>query len=93
MERVSEKTAIKPPIRQPMCDDDILRLLADHQGHTIPEMAAHFRVTQTTIRSRLNRLMLKQSVTRKCTNEQTRGRGRPKHLYFITSQSADQGTT
>jgi len=94
MGSVSKKTATKPPIRRPMCDDDILRILADHQGHSIPEIVAHFHVTQTAIRYRLNRLMHKQSVIRKRPNKQTRGpgRGRPKHLYFITSQAANQGT-
>jgi len=95
MGSISKKTATKPPVRQPMCDDDILRILADHQGHSIPEIVAHFHVTQTAIRGRLNRLMHKQTVTRKCTNEQTqwRGRGRPKHLYFIADRATDQGTT
>ena len=87
MGSVSKKTATKPlPDRQPMCNDDILRLLADLRGHSIAEMATQFHVTQTAIRKRLLRLMLSQSVTRKC--DDTMRRGRPKYLYFITSQGA-----
>lgn len=93
------KTAAKPPTdRQPMCDNDILRLLADHCGHTIGAMVAHFHVTQTAIRARLLRLMLSQSVTRQ-RDDATRRRGRPRYLYFITSRGeaalakpADEGT-
>jgi hypothetical protein len=33
--------------RHPMCNDDILRLLMDHHGHTVAEMATQFHVTQT----------------------------------------------
>jgi len=65
-----------------MCDDDILRLLADHSGHSLSEMAAHFHVTLTAIRNRLLRLMESQSVTRQ-RNDQRR-RGRPQYVYFIT---------
>jgi len=87
MARVSKKTATKPlPDRQPMCNDDILRLLADQRGHSIAEMASHFHVTQTAIRNRLVRLMQSQSVTRRRNDEQRRGR--PQDLYFITSQGA-----
>ncbi|MGA2259481.1 MAG: MarR family transcriptional regulator, partial [Thermoguttaceae bacterium] len=87
MARVSKKTATKPlPDRQPMCNDDILRLLADQRGHSIAEMATQFHVTQTAIRKRLLRLMQLQSVTRRRNDEQRRGR--PQDLYFITSQGA-----
>ena len=79
-------TATEPPTdRQPMCNDDILRLLADQRGHTVAEMAAYFRVTETAIRKRLLRLTLGQSVTRQ-RHDEHRGRGRPPDLYFITSQ-------
>ena len=87
MGSVSKKTATKPlPDRQPMCNDDILRLLADLRGHSIAEMATQFHVTQTAIRKRLLRLMQLQSVTRRRNDEQRRGR--PQDLYFITSQGA-----
>ncbi|MGA2254239.1 MAG: MarR family transcriptional regulator [Thermoguttaceae bacterium] len=69
-----------------MCNEDILRLLMDHRGHTVSEMASHFHVTQTAIRNRLLRLTLAQSVTRRRNDEQRRGR--PQDLYFITSQGA-----
>jgi len=67
-----------------MCNDDILRLLADQPGRTVAEMANHFHVTQTAIRSRLIRLTVAQSVTRR--RKDTKQRGRPLHLYYITSQ-------
>jgi len=87
MESVSKETVTKPlSDRQPMCNDDILRLLADQPGRTVAEMAAHFRVTQTAIRGRLIRLTVAQSVTRK--RKDTKQRGRPLYLYYITSQDA-----
>ncbi|MGO9108116.1 MAG: hypothetical protein ACLP9L_02680 [Thermoguttaceae bacterium] len=70
--------------RQPMCDDDILRLLADHNGRTVAEMAAYFRVTKTAIRNRLIRLMLTQAVTRKCEGE--RRQSRPEYTYYLSSR-------
>ena len=73
--------------RQPMCDNDLLRLLADNGGHTVYEMAAHFHVTQTAIRNRLTRLICAQAVTRKRKGE--RKRGRPQHLYCAVSQATD----
>jgi len=69
---------------QPMCNNDILRLLADHRGRSVSEMATHFQVTQTAIRNRLSRLTMSQSVTRQ--GQKARRQGRPKYLYFITSQ-------
>ena len=68
--------------RQPMCDEDILRLLADRSGHSLSGMAAHFHVTLTAIRNRLLRLMQLQSVTRQRNDE--RRRGRPQYVYYIT---------
>ena len=70
--------------RQPMCNNDVLRLLADHSGRSVAGMAAHFHVTQTAIRNRLLRLTLSQSVTRQLHGE--RRRGRPNYLYYITTQ-------
>jgi predicted ArsR family transcriptional regulator len=64
-----------------MCDEDLLRLLADHSGHSLSEMAAHFHVTLTAIRNRLLRLMDLQAVTRQRNNE--RRRGRPQYVYYI----------
>ena len=85
MGSVFQKTVTEPPTdRQPMCDKDLLRLLADQRGRSVTEMTAHFRVTQTAIRQRLRRLMGEQLVTRKRDGE--RQRGRPKHLYCITNQ-------
>ena len=82
------KTRTKPPPdRQPMCDNDILRLLADQRGRSVSEMAAHFRVTLTAIRNRLLRLTLLQSVTRQRDNA-TRKRGRPRSLYSLTERGA-----
>jgi len=77
-----------------MCDGDILRLLADQPGRTVAEMATRFHVTQTAIRSRLIRLTVAQSVTRK--RKDTKQRGRPLYLYYITSRgeaalAADEG--
>ena len=84
MESVSKMTATKPPAdRQFMCDDDLLRWLADEGGRTVAEMAAHFRVTETAIRTRLVRLTWSQSVTRK--GRKTKERGRPQYLYYIAS--------
>ena len=70
--------------RQPMCNNDLLRLLADQRGRSVSEMATHFHVTQTAIRKRLLRLTLVQSVTRQ--RDDANRRGRPPDLYFITSQ-------
>ena len=70
--------------RQRMCDDDLLRLLAEHGGCSVSEMVAHFHVTQTAIRQRLTRLMHAQSVARKCKRE--RRRGRPEYTYYITGR-------
>ena len=70
------------PDRKPMCDNDLLRLLADHRGRSVSEMATHFHVTQTAIRGRLVRLMLRQSIIRQRGDE--RRRGRPKYLYSLT---------
>lgn len=87
MESVPKTTAAKAATdRQPMCNNDILRLLADERGRSISEMAAHFSVTLTAIRQRLIRLAGKQLVTRK--HDDAKRRGRPKYLYFITSQGA-----
>ena len=87
MESVSKTTATEPLAdRQPMSDNDILRLLADQRGRTVTEMATHFRVTETAIRARLSRLIAAQSVTRQRSDDSTGKRGRPKYLYFITSQ-------
>ena len=68
--------------RQPMCDNDILRLLADHSGHSLSGIATHFQVTLTAIRNRMLRLMQLQSVTRQRNDE--RRRGRPQYVYYIT---------
>ena len=85
MGKVSKKTVTKPLTdRQPMCDNDILRLLADQRGRAVSEMVAHFHVTATAIRQRLLRLTRSQLVTRKRNDE--RRRGRPTYLYYITSQ-------
>jgi len=65
-----------------MRDEDILRLLADHSGHSLSGMAAHFHVTLTAVRNRLLRLLDVQSVTRQRDNE--RRRGRPQYVYYIT---------
>jgi predicted ArsR family transcriptional regulator len=69
-----------------MCNNDFLRFLADQGGHTVAEMVAHFRVTQTAIRKRIVRLTAAQSITRK--RDDPKRSGRPKYLYFITSQGA-----
>jgi len=59
MGSASKKTATQPLTdRQPMCDDDILRLLADQRGRSVSEMVTHFRVAHTAIRKRLLRLTL-----------------------------------
>ena len=97
MGNIPKKTVAKPPIdRQPMCDNDILRLLADQGAHSVSEMAAHFHVTLTAIRNRLVRLTLRQSVT--CRLDETKQRGRPRGLYSITNrgtatlaEAADEG--
>ena len=70
--------------RQPMCDDDILRLLADQRGRSIAEIAAHFHVTLTAIRKRLIRLMHAQAVTRQRGHGEW-GRGQPQYLYYIAA--------
>ncbi len=76
--------------RQPMCDEDILRLLADQQGHSIAEMAGQFHVTQTAIRNRLMRLEHRERISRQREElwREPGGskRGRPRYLYFITSR-------
>ena len=87
MESASKATATEPLAdRQPMCDNDVLRLLADQRGRTVTEMATHFRVTETAIRNRLLHLAAAQSVTRQRSDDETGKRGRPKYLYYITSQ-------
>lgn len=67
-----------------MCDDDLLRLFAEQGGRSVSEMVAHFHVAQTAIRRRLTRLVHAQSVVRRCKEEPRRGR--PRHLYWITSR-------
>ena len=85
MGSVSKTTETKPLTdRQPMCNNDLLRLLADQRGRSVSEMATYFHVTQTSIRKRLVRLALVQSVTRQRDDSQRRGQ--PRHLYYITSQ-------
>ncbi len=89
MGSVSKKTATKPPTgRQRMRDNDVLRLLEDQRGRTIAEVAAHFRVTETAIRNQLIRLTAAQSVTRQRSDASKGKPGRPKYLYYITSQVA-----
>lgn len=86
MEDISKKTITKPPTdRQPMSDNDLLRLLADHRGHSVPAMVAHCHVTTTAIRQRLTRLTWTHSVTQK-RGDATGKRGRPQYLFFITSK-------
>jgi len=75
------------PERQFMCNNDVLRFLADEQGRTLAEIATHFGVTLTAIRNRVIRLMQLQSVTRQ-RNDQRR-RGRPQFRYSITSHGAE----
>ena len=70
--------------QQPMCNNDVLRLLADHRGRSVSEMAVHFHVTQTAIRNRLLRLISSESVARQ--RHQERRHGRPNYLYYITPQ-------
>ena len=83
-----KKTVTKPPAdREPMCDKDLLRLLSDQVGRSIMGMADHFHVTQTAIRDRLVRLTRLQSVIRRRDDE--RRRGRPRYLYYITSQGVE----
>ncbi len=89
MESVFKNTVTRPLTdRQPMCDEDILRLLADQCGRSVFEMVTHFHVTQTAIRNRLRRLTAAQSVVRKRSGDATRKRGRPKYLYYITGAGA-----
>ena len=64
-----------------MCDDNILRLLADGVGRTVLALAEHFQVTKTAIRERLIRMMAAQTVIRQPDAKQ-RGRGRPQYLYY-----------
>ena len=75
-----------PPDREPMCNDDVLRFLADRNGHTVSEMVSHFRVTQTAIRARLQRLSAEQAVMRQRRSDPSRKRGRPQFLYYITGR-------
>jgi len=72
--------------RKPMCNNDVLRLLADQGPRSVSEMATHFHVTLTAIRNRLLRLTHSQSVTRQFDDQ--RRRGRPRCLYYITSRGA-----
>ena len=68
MGSVPKKAVSKPPAdRQPMCDNDILRLLArsDRPFHSLHR--THFWVTATAIRDRLVRLTTLQMVTRRTT--------------------------
>ncbi len=70
--------------RQPMCDNDVLHLLADQRGRTVAEMAAHFRVSKTAIRGRLMRLMRGHCVNREC--EGGPRQSRPEYTYYITKK-------
>ena len=93
MESVSQNSPGRPPAdRQPMCDNDILRLLADQRGRAVAEIATHFGVTQTAIRNRLLRLELRERIERQQEEFAGHGaapkRGRPHYLYFITSRGA-----
>ena len=67
--------------RYPMCDEDILDLLADQPGRSVAQMAAHFHVSKTAICKRLVRLELAESVTRRC--EAKRRRSRPEYSYYL----------
>lgn len=68
-----------------MCDDDILRLLADERPRCVAEMAAHFQVTWTAIRNRLDRLMNAGAIVREPVPSQGK-HGRPKYLYSLCSR-------
>jgi predicted ArsR family transcriptional regulator len=82
-------TVTSPPAnRQPMCDDDLLRLLADQRPRSVAEMAAHFHVTWTAIRCRLVRLMKTHAVVREPVPSQGR-HGRPKYLYYLAGSGRD----
>ena len=69
-----------------MCDKDLLRLLADQRGRTVTEMASPFSSYPNSDPPRLHRLMAEQAVTRKRSDDARGKRGRPKYLYYITSQ-------
>jgi hypothetical protein len=85
MGTIVKKTEPEPPVdRQPMCDNDVLRLLADQRGRTVAAMATHFRVSKTAIRARLVRLMRGHRVFRKC--EGAPRRSRPEYTYYITKR-------
>jgi hypothetical protein len=76
--------------RKPMCDDDLLRLLADQRGRTVSQMATHFQVTLTAIRNRLIRLQDRERVVRRREETShpsaTPQRGRPRYLYYIATR-------
>ncbi len=73
-----------------MCNDNVLRFLADREGHTVSEMVNHFRVTQTAIRARLQRLSAEQTVMRQRRDDLSRKRGRPQFLYYITGRGEER---
>ena len=72
MESVSKETATQPPTdRQFMCNDDLLRLLADQRGCTVSEMAAYFHVSTSVIRKRLRRLIACNRLSKKVVTKRS----------------------
>ena len=70
--------------KQRMRGNDLLRLLAEHSGHTAPDITAHFQITRSAIHGRLRRLMRAELVMRKCEGEGELGR--PAYVYYLTSR-------
>ncbi len=86
MGSVSKKSKTKRQAdRQPMSDNDLLRLLADKRGHSERNMAEQFSVTPPAIYARLVRLVLAQAVTRK-REDIAFGQGMLQYLYCITDR-------
>ena len=89
IDEISNPVMGLPASRQPMCNNDVLRFLADGQGRSVAEMVTHFGVTQTAIRARLRTLTAAQSVARQRRDEANPKRGRPQYLYYITSHGTE----
>ncbi len=70
-------------IEAPATDSDFLDLLRATGPLSVSELAHAMEVTPTAIRQRLTRLMGKDIIQREALR---RGRGRPKHRYWLTDK-------
>jgi len=71
------------PDRLETADREFLRRLHRRESATVQEMCDDLGVTATAVRQRLGRLIAAGVVGRR---EMREGRGRPRHVYFVTER-------